>query len=798
MVAPTGALPRSFAFQPSSVDVAAPLSGQPLPFPTALSLAPLVAWWQARAVEEPTTGLGRLALDLLTRLQDAPALLADNPGRAVLTAHAELVESLFMALIPPAARTTALSGAVAPFDREVLYAAPAFRAVMVTAAGQLKPPLNLTAAETALYLTRHAYRHILAACYAERPEAEETILFTVPDYESGLYRHFKVELNQQFLRVDVAGELPPLTPADRQTLRENPLDLTPFFALLPPERFTLRGFVGLNLTDVTETQILSTLKNDLLARDVLLAPDRLEQLQEQLRALFRQPTLRLGLTGYRPRHGTLETFGLRLGEETLCQRLTEALAFDPREVRRLVQLLDAATEPLLLPDVRATAAHLPPELVVPLQTLDTRTLVLCPLRYGSDVLGVLELSAPVPKALSAASLGVIEQFLPLFAVAVHRHQNAEWARVQALVKERFTAIHPALEWRFVEAAEDFLAQQRAEVPAPTLRPIVFPEVYPLYAAIDVRGSSAARAEAVRADLTEQLLLANRVLNIAAEAQPLPIVEELRYFTRRNLVSLRDGVLAEDEVTILEILRTEVEPLLEYLQSNTPEARAPIQRYWAAIDGRRRMVYRQRRAFEEAQTRLNERISALLDTAEAEAQQLYPHYFRKSVTDGVDFDIYVGASLVQSPPFDVSVLRKLRLWQLRTLISIAQATNALKSELPLPLATTQLLLVNTQPLAIRFREDERQFDVDGAWNARYEIVKKRIDKATYLDEQQVSQRLTQPGALALVYQQPREAAEYEEYLAILRHEGLITDQIDHLALEEAQGVRGLHALRVWLV
>ncbi len=773
-----------------------PPSVQPPPFRAAVSLAPLLAWWQTQATTAPGSGLGRLASELLAQATAAPGLLADNPSPATLAAHAGLVDTLFSALIAPASRDTTISGAIAPFDRQVLYATPLFRRIMVTAAGQLKQPLNLSAADTTTFLMRRAYQHLLATHYGEREGTEETLLLTVADYESGLYRHFKAELDSRFLTVEAVGEYPELSVADRQLLRESQFDLAPWREKLPTERFALRGFLVLHLTDVTATQILSTLKNDLLARDVLLAPDRIEQLQEQLRALFRQPTLRLGLTAYKPRKGRFETFGQRLGQQTLSQHAEAADAAEANEFRRLFNQLARTGAPLVVPDVE-TAPDLSVTLREQVRALDIRSVALCPLSYGADVLGVLELSSPLPGTLKTTLLGLIEQFLPLFAVAVHRHQEAEWARVQAIVKERFTAIHPALEWRFVEAVEDLLARQRTGAAGSQMRPIVFPEVYPLYAAIDVRGSSSARAEAVRADLTEHLHLANRVLNIAGEAHSLPIVEEMRFFTRRNLLNLREGLVAEDEVTILDTLRTEVEPLLEYLVSNTPEARPSIQRYWAALDAKRGIVYRQRRAFEESQTRLNEHISAMIDIAEAEAQRVFPHYFRKSVTDGVEFDIYVGASLVENRVFDPSILKNLRLWQLRTLIEIAKATAALRPDLPVPLATTQLLLVNSQPLAVRFREDERQFDVDGAWNARYEIIKKRIDKATYLSKVGQSERLTQPGAIAIVYQQPREAAEYEEYLALFRTQGLLRPETEHLALEDAQGVRGLHALRVWL-
>jgi len=65
----------------------------------------------------------------------------------------------------------------------------------------------------------------------------------------------------------------------------------------------------------------------------------------------------------------------------------------------------------------------------------------------------------------------------------------------------------------------------------------------------------------------------------------------------------------------------------------------------------------------------------------------------------------------------------------------------------PLETAHLILVQHAPLAIRFRFDEKRFDVDGAYNVRYEVVKRRIDKAV---RRGTGERITQPGKIAIVY------------------------------------------------
>ena len=89
---------------------------------------------------------------------------------------------------------------------------------------------------------------------------------------------------------------------------------------------------------------------------------------------------------------------------------------------------------------------------------------------------------------------------------------------------------------------------------------------------------------------------------------------------------------------------------------------------------------------------------------------------------------------------------------------------MKARLHMPLETAHLILVQSTPLSIRYRPAEKQFDVEGTDNIRYEILKKRIDKAVIMG---TAERLTQPGRIAIIYSQPREASEYREYLAYLR-------------------------------
>ena len=127
-----------------------------------------------------------------------------------------------------------------------------------------------------------------------------------------------------------------------------------------------------------------------------------------------------------------------------------------------------------------------------------------------------------------------------------------------------------------------------------------------------------------------------------------------------------------------------------------------------------------------------------------------------------------------------------------LAKAARLTHALEQKLSIPLQTTQLILAHSIPLSISFRRKERKFDVDGAYNIRYEIVKKRIDKVHIRD---TDERLTQPGTVAIVYSQNKELEEYMEFIEFLQAEKLLGATVEHYELEDTQGISGLKAIRV---
>jgi hypothetical protein len=124
--------------------------------------------------------------------------------------------------------------------------------------------------------------------------------------------------------------------------------------------------------------------------------------------------------------------------------------------------------------------------------------------------------------------------------------------------------------------------------------------------------------------------------------------------------------------------------------------------------------------------------------------------------------------------------------------MARETASIKAALKVPLDTCHLILVNRTPLSIRFRYDEKRFDVDGAYDVRHEIIKSRIDKATVRGS---GERLTQPDRVAIVFSNSDEGREMQRHIDFLHARGELLDDLEKLDLEDLPGVQGLKALRV---
>jgi hypothetical protein len=760
-----------------------------------LSLAPLVRFWTERFAGDqgPTRAMVSFIQGEIEKHPELTGAISDCGAVSdcgVLGEHRDLIDLLMAVVFAPASYEHEYAAALVPFQLRSFYATSPARRLLLDDEGYLKGRVNLDdrVLEGARVFT--AYKLVLQRVYGIDVETALPIIITVPDPDTGLDRHFKASFDYRFVDVVPVGEPPVLTDDVVRRVRGTLLDQELLLSLLPPEKFLFRGFAIFRATDVTEQEVLSLLKRDLIDRESIVSNTKFDELQAKLRTLLRRPELHLGLAAITGDDVLLINYGARHQHACIFADSSHRKVTDYSGTIYERAVLEGA--PVFVEDLAAAAERTPLE--EEMIRMGARCVMVAPLVYQGRTIGTLGLKSPRPGDLDSGHLPILHEVLPLFAMAVQRSMEELENRIQAFIKAKATAIHPSVDWRFRQAVLRTMDRRRAGGLDSQLEmePIVFSDVYPIYALSDVRSSSTLRAQAIQADLRTQLHLAHGVVEAAHAVKPLPALHELAYRIGQHRTGIEDGLTTGDEVGVIAFLRKEVEALFNHLDSFGPKVWSRIEAYRAALDPRLGMVYVERRRFEESVAQLSDALSAYIDLEEQAAQEMYPHYFEKQQTDGVDYQIYVGASLKEDGAWDPIYLKNLRIWQLMVTCGAARRAHQLRDRLPMPLETTHLILLQHVPLAIRFRFDEKRFDVDGAYDIRYAIVKKRIDKAMVNG---TSERVTQPGMIAIVYAQTSEAQEYRRYIDYLQSLGYLKPGVEDLQLEELQGVHGLRALRV---
>ncbi len=757
------------------------------PFRYVLSFEPLLRFWNENMTVFDGDGTG-LPDAAKKRLDAAPELRGSIEDLSLLTPHMELIERLMSPVFPEAFWETDALAAVVPFSMEHVIGSPAWQRLLVTEDGSLRGQLHEDGWSFDRIRLMRAFNLILGECYGFSEGLwEYQLIWVAPDQETGLDRYYHIKPDLRFVEVRNLGGPKELSDRQRATIMDHLTEPEVLREILPPEHYEFAGFTVFEAEDVTQPQILRALDKGLIEKDSVFSPAGFLRLQHRLRTLFRNPELTVGVAAIKGDQVYLLAKSCEMQHNCIFgdsrhAPISEFLGsvFDRAlEADKVVHIRDLQAEPNLS---RADQDIL---------AMGTRSLLLAPLYYQEQLIGTLKLGSPNPGEFGPTDAMVATQMLPLFSVALKRALDKLDNDVQVIIKEKCTAVHPSVEWRFHRSVMEHLERLHAGVSS-ELEPIVFRDVYPLYGATDIRGSSDARNRSIRADLDEHLQLGLKLVQAARDARPIPILQELAH----RIDEFRDGVQGElgtgDEERVTHFMRTEVEPLFPLLRGFGVRVSEAIGAYEREVDSSLGTVYSKRKEFEESVSLFNERLSAYLDLEEEEAQSIFPHYFDKHKTDGVDHVIYVGESMVEGGGFNEIYARNLRLWQIMVACGLAWHTEHLKAELKVPLAATHLVLVNHNPLSIRFRFDEKRFDVDGAYDIAHEIIRSRIDKAMVKGGRE---RLTQPGKIAIVYSRPEEAEEMHRHIRFLQSQGYITDEMEALDLDDLPDVHGLKAFRV---
>ncbi|MFT4031735.1 MAG: GAF domain-containing protein [Siphonobacter sp.] len=622
---------------------------------------------------------------------------------------------------------------------------------------------------------RFVYHLILEKWYNIPFNKDLITSFTFEKEQNGVTTFYRIAVNANFLEPYLEDEIPDLQTSWIDFVNGRRQD--PGGVPLPLESFTFEGFCIFFVKDITRKETLLQLRDIFAHLQTDSEEASYQRFVKGLRNLVGQPNLQVGLmpfltvNGRHVQHPAYSSRSVLLKDEmkneSFIQEIITKLSDDP--VPRIFYDLDDFPEegrPILVDK-------------------GIRSFVLHPVYDGKEVLGVLELGNERANAFSETILETLQEILPLIQELLRYQRQQFYNSLERIIKQRYTPLQPSVEWKFNEVAWETLRNQAAGTPLFKAPQVQFAQVYPLYGAIDVRNSSLERHKAVRKDFSDQLVQVYQLLSTHSRETTQLLLEHTNYWQTRLL----SGMTPEDEASIALFFVQEINPFLQALEPN--EA---IRTYFEQIDQSTGHFNQASRAYEVSLEWINLTVNRYIENEDKRLQTMHPHYFDKYRTDGMEYNLYIGQSVTPQIPFQIEYLTNLRLWQLNSMVEMARLTHELLPILPLPLQTTQLILVHSQPVNISFRQDEHRFDVDGSYSIRYEVIKKRIDKARIVE---THERLTQPDTIALIYSNRREITDFEPLIKSLQHQHKLEERIDDVELEALQGVQGLRALRLYI-
>lgn len=753
-----------------------------------LSFRPLVEALK-RNIASGNPGVQRLYGRVVTDLESHPELLEPMDDVKLAQPHFELIEELLSAVFP-ATTPFNIHAVSLPFKYETVYSSPLFKAMLLSpGSNKINVPSDSIGESLNNEKMQFAYGLILKK-YVGYALAENTrSVYPYLDPSTGLTRYMELRIDARFIDVKPIGEMPELPESVMCPRTNRILSINELMDRVPLDKFVFEGISVVRVNDVTEQEVITLIKNKLTDLNSLPDQSAYCELEDYMRSLIGIKEVKVGVTPflkvnghyvYSDLHNNNSLLFKYFGTNKERDEISDCCKMLFRENMQPV-LFETLTEEILS-DVDYLEYY---------YLQGGRSVIICPIKQNGELLGMLEIVSDTPGTLKPSHIAKLETAIPLFTVAMEKGAENLNYRIDKVIKEKFTAVQPSVEWKFTEAALNYIVNSHKEEEAKIER-IAFPEVYPLYGAIDIRNSSTERSHAIQLDLLEQLEMARKVVKKAQTDMPFPVLQEIEFKLDKFIASASDVLLSDEEISIHDFLHGQVVSIFNHLQSTQHSLKNEIEHYFASLDPQLGIIYHHRKEYEESIAKLNDTVARMIDKEQVAAQKVYPHYFERYVTDGVEFNIYMGQSIAPRKKFDELYLRNMKMWQLTVLAKASRATHKLEKELSHPLRTTQLILAHSIPLSISFRTEERKFDVDGAYNIRYEIIKKRIDKVRIKD---TNERLTQPGKIAIVYSQAKDATEYLEYIEFLQNQKLIKPGVEQLDLEELQGVIGLKALRV---
>ncbi|MFP3598479.1 GAF domain-containing protein [Chryseobacterium sp. SIMBA_029] len=706
---------------------------------------------------------------------------------ALLEKHEDLIRLLLADLFPTGLTNNEIKAASIPLSDITFNYTERFKDILKDAGKDFEIELrNINDDEF----------YVFCCCLILQSYFKKDIKSTLPFYydipnKQGIMKHYKITVNSDFTEVYPTEQAKIPSDDTLNMLLENIDDTNLWKKYFPSQSWILKGFTIISLVDCTSEVALSDLKSSMIQIDPEnLNPD--ENLIEIFKSYFDVPALNFGLMLFNKKDQRLEN--VPIYENFFTNHILDFWinTFDEETRKNTFNNLNHNSRPIVISNVENMdeETRKMPSFNI-LKNNNINSFMVIPIMKDNELLAIMEFSSPISNSFNGLKLKKMEFFSDMILFSLTRFSFEKNYQIEAIIQREYTSIHDSVVWKFRNEAERYFNASLAKK-IYTLKQISFKNLTPLFGFSDIRSSSDKRFNLMLQDLNEQIASLYDIFSlINSDSEKYLLALEI--FENE----LNKEIKADTEQRFQRLLRDEIHPFLQgklEVQSSE-EVKEKIKDYFLQLFIQTDLFYANRKNLDDSITLVNRKLADMLDESQVKAQQIYPHYYERFKSDGVEHNLFIGQNIAPDVPYSSKVASQLRYWQLKTICKMESEFQDFKKDLPISLDIASLIFVYNEKIDIRFRMDEKRFDVDGAYNSYYEIVKKRLDKSHVKDS---NERITCPGKITIVYFGMENQREYLEYIAKLQKKGILQSDVEFLKVEDLQGITGLLALRVSLV
>jgi len=759
---------------------------------TAFSFRPFIAYLKKRVDIEQTIK-GEFYRFVLNKFKNYPELERETLSAKEAAKYTDVLELVYTILSPAIEDESKFLWALStPVPSQVIYSTDAFFNFLTTHHNKDKKDTN----EDGLSFFQHQqidfiYRLILQKLYNFPPDISNDIIYSQADPQTNICKYYRIHTDTNFIEVTAKGNLPEINPEMVEPLLYDGVEMDILQDIIPLSLFRLEGFAVITIDDVTADHSIENIRNALVNyTNNDGETDLYGHVISSLQTLTGNAAIKFGLLP--------------------LLRVNGALIFDTKECGNSI-LVKTAKEQQLAEETYSsfintyiqkpgaiyfsTLSDKKIEQFTFLKTIKQsgiKSYAMLPVYYNRKLAGILEIYSDQRVVFYEKLLSKLQGAIPLLAQLLQDSAEQFNLSLNDVIKTNFTTLQQPVEWKFTEAAWHYLIAKNTGIDEPDIEVVTFENVYPLFGSIDIRDSTIKHNEALNNDMDVIMTALQSAVDELKNHIPNRSFTKLATAQKNWLRLFATARKSADEIMFSNTLHGVIHPYLSQYRQKYPATEALLNEFAKTINEKKGDGYANRRALETSIKQINSALNHYFERAQIKLQKIYPCYFEKFRSDGIEYDIYTGQAIAPMLEFTPDHLKQFRTWQIRSMVEVAILAYNLQGKMPVPLQIASLIFVHSSQINICFRNDERRFDVEGYYNIRYEVIKKRIDKVHIKD---TKQRLTQPGQIALVYFNDTEAEDYIGHIKELQKEKKLKNDLHMVQLEELQGVTGLKALRV---